>query len=59
MRGGSREIGQEFDLVGTYTFNPNLSLQLGYAKFWYGDAINRTAPRGDAELFYAMTTLNY
>lgn len=59
VRGGSREIGQEFDLVGTYTFNPNLSVQLGYAKFWYGDAITRTAPRGDAELFYAMTTLNY
>jgi hypothetical protein len=58
-RGGSREIGQEFDLVGTYTFNPNLSVQLGYATFWYGDAITRTAPRGDAEFFYAMTTLNY
>ena len=56
---GSRDVGDEVDLIATYTFSPNLSVQLGYARFFYGPAVEDVSPRDDGQLFYTMTTLNY
>ncbi len=52
-------VGDELDLVGTYTVNPNFSVQLGYFWFWYGDVVQNNSPRGTAEQLYVMTTFRY
>jgi hypothetical protein len=57
--GNGRSIGEELDLTGTYTFNQNFNVQVAWFHFWYGEFIERTAPRGPASLFYVQTTLNY
>lgn len=58
--GGSRDIGQEFDLIGTYTFNPNFNIQAGYSWFWYGDFVgDNIPPRNTATQFYVQTTLRF
>ncbi len=59
---GSRNIGQELDLLATYAVNANLSVQLGYFWFWYGDAIDNNAgiaTRDDAEQVYLMATWGF
>jgi len=53
----SRDLGNELDLVATYQFNPNLTLQTGYFWYWFGDAVRSNshpvvANRNDAEMFY-------
>ena len=58
--GGSRDIGQELDLIGTYTFNPNFNIQAGYSWFWYGSfAGTNIAPLNTATQFYVQTTLRF
>ncbi len=58
--GGSRDIGQELDLIGTYTFNPNFNIQAGYSWFWYGSfAGTNIPPRNTATQFYVQTTLRF
>jgi hypothetical protein len=57
--GAGRDIGHETDLVATYTFNPNLSVQGGYCHFWYGRAGRAVTGTNDADFFYMMTTFNY
>jgi hypothetical protein len=57
--GLGNDIGQELDLVGTYTVNPNFDVQAGWSRFWYGSYVQRALPRGDASLFYVQTTFNY
>jgi hypothetical protein len=58
--GGDRTIGHELDLVANYAVSPNLSFQLGYFWFWYGDAINNgPLSRSDAEQFYFQTTWGF
>lgn len=57
--GNGRSVGAELDLVGTYTFGPNFNVQVAWFRFWYGDYIDRTSPRGPASMFYVQTTLNY
>ena len=59
--GKGSNIGQELDLIGTYVFNPNFDVQVGYSWFWYDTRINNTAPlnRDDATQFYVQTTLRY
>ena len=42
------DIGNELDLIGTYSFNPNLSVQAGYSWFWYGGFIDNNLARDDA-----------
>ena len=59
QRGGSRDLGNEVDVVGTYNFNANLNLQVGYAHFWYGNFVRQALPRDDADFYYVMTTFNY
>lgn len=57
--GVGRDIGHEIDLVATYAINPNLSVQGGYAHFWYGDVGKAITGENDADFIYLMTTFNY
>lgn len=57
--GSSRNIGSEFDLIGTYTFSPDFSLQIGYLWFWNGTFIDQNIPRDDATQLYVQATLKY
>lgn len=52
-------IGSELDLLATYNVNANLSFEMGYFQFFYGDYINNVSPRGNAEQFYVQTTVRY
>jgi hypothetical protein len=52
-------IGNELDLVADFAATDNVSLQLGYFWFWYGDAITIGAPRPDASQFYAQTVIGF
>jgi hypothetical protein len=53
------QIGTELDLMATYNVNANLSLEMGYFQFWYGDYIQTVSPRGNAEQLYLQTTVRY
>lgn len=54
------QIGSELDMVATYNVNANLSLEMGYFEFFYGDYIHNVSPsRGNAEMLYVQTTLRY
>ncbi len=52
-------VGEECDLLGTWTFNPNFSVTVGYSWFWYGQFVENNAPRGTAEQLYVQTTLRF
>ncbi|MBI3863016.1 MAG: alginate export family protein [Planctomycetia bacterium] len=54
-----RHVGEEIDLVATYNFSPNLSMQLGYLWFWNGPFVATNLPRGTGELLYLQTTFSY
>lgn len=53
------QIGTELDLLAVYNVNANLSFEMGYFQFWYGDYIDNVSPRGNAEQFYVQTTFRY
>lgn len=54
---GSSNLGNELDIVGTYTYSKSFNLQAGYFWFFYGDAINKgPLARSDAEQFYLQAT---
>ena len=58
---GSSSIGNELDIVATYTHSKNFNLQLGYFHFFYGNAVT-AAPalnRSDAEQVYLQATYNF
>ncbi|WP_166825682.1 alginate export family protein [Thalassoroseus pseudoceratinae] len=56
---GEADIGQEFDILVNYVYNPNFAIQLQYAEFFYGDYVDLTLPRDDARQFFVQTTLRY
>ncbi len=58
--GHGSNVGQELDLLATYTYNQNVSVEVGQFWFWYGDYINDVQPaRQDARQFYVQTTFRY
>ncbi|MCA9065982.1 MAG: alginate export family protein [Planctomycetaceae bacterium] len=58
--GGASKIGNELDIVATYTHSRNLNVQAGYFWFFYGDAVTGgPLARPDARQFYVMTTFTY
>lgn len=58
--GHGGDIGQELDLLATYTINQNVSIEAGQFWFWYGDYIHNVQPtRDDARQFYVQTTIRY
>ncbi|WP_197439563.1 alginate export family protein [Calycomorphotria hydatis] len=53
-------IGQELDIVGTYNYNSNLSIQLGCANFNYANGVLLPqALSGDGQFFYTQVQMNY
>jgi hypothetical protein len=57
---GSSNLGNELDVVGTYTYSKAFNLQAGYFWFFYGDAINKgPLARSDAEQFYLQATYTF
>jgi hypothetical protein len=58
--GHGSDIGQELDLLATYTVNQNFSIEAGQFWFWYGSYVNDVQPlRQDAQQFYVQTTFRY
>ena len=58
--GHGRDVGNELDLLATYTYNQNFSIEAGQFWFWYGDYIHSVQPaRQDAQQFYVQTTFRY
>ncbi len=58
--GHGKDVGNEIDFIGTYTYNQNLSLELGYFFFQYGSYVEAATPgRGNAGEFYVQTTFKY
>ena len=57
---GDKNVGNELDLVGTYTHSKTFNVQLGYLWFFYGDAVNNSGlARADAEQFYVQGTYSF
>jgi hypothetical protein len=57
---GSSNLGNELDIVGTYTYSKSFNMQAGYFWFFYGDAINKgPLARSDAEQFYLQLTYTF
>lgn len=57
---GDRHVGNELDLVGTWTYSKSLNVQLGYFWFFYGAAVNNGGlVRPDAEQFYLQATYSF
>ncbi len=57
---GSSNLGNELDIVGTWTYSKAFNLQAGYFWFFYGDAINKgPLARSDAEQFYLQATYSF
>jgi len=57
---GNANLGNELDIVGTWTYSKAFNLQAGYFWFFYGDAINKgPLARSDAEQFYLQATYNF
>ncbi|MCA9012407.1 MAG: alginate export family protein [Planctomycetaceae bacterium] len=57
---GGYNLGNELDIVGTYTYSKAFNLQAGYFWFFYGGAINKgPLARSDAEQFYLQATYSF
>ncbi|TWU09612.1 hypothetical protein CA54_48540 [Symmachiella macrocystis] len=54
-----QNIGNELDLIATYTYNPNFSVSVGYSWFWYGEYVHNALPRDTATQFYLQTHIRY
>lgn len=56
-------LGQELDLISTYSYNPNFDVQFGYSWFWYGSHFSGAnlngKPLEDATQLYIQTSLRY
>ncbi len=57
--GTGTEVGEELDLVATYAFHPNFTIQVGQFWFWNGTFIDNNLPRPEQQEFYVQTTLRY
>ncbi len=63
---GSRDLGEEIDVTGTYKVTPRSDLCLGYSHFfagnYYHESTTATGQRlfaGDADFFYAQWLYNF
>jgi hypothetical protein len=67
--GTGKNLGQELDLIGTYSYSPNFDVQVGYSWFWYGSHFSNNGvvnnamiggrPLEDATQLYIQTSLRY
>jgi len=58
---GSKNVGNELDLLLKYEINPNMDILIGNSWFWNGPALTEaTTPRlFDGRLFYTQLTIRY
>lgn len=59
---GSRDLGHELDLLGTYAISPRQSLMMGYSHFWSGKYYDTTVgvpSREDADFLYTQWSLAF
>jgi hypothetical protein len=57
---GDSHVGNELDVVATWTASPSFNVQLGWLYFFYGDAVNNgPLVRADAEQLYLQATLTF
>ena len=59
---GSQDLGQELDLVATYTLNKQMNVLFGYSHFFAGDYYDLTAgvpTNADADFFYTQFLMNF
>ena len=57
---GSPSLGNELDIVGTWTYSKAFNLQTGYFWFFYGVAVTEgPLARPDAEQFYLQATYSF
>ena len=52
----SKHLGDELDLLATYSICPRSSIGYGWSHFWRGDKIIGTS---DADFFYCEWTMNF
>lgn len=60
--GTSQNIGSELDLIATYQWKENVTLQGGYFWFWYGDAVGEAVggvPTADSDTFYFLANWTF
>ena len=63
---GSRDLGHEIDLLGTYKIGPRSDLVLGYSHFFAGDYYSTSVTSAnaplfsrDADFFYTQWHINF
>lgn len=59
---GSRDLGQELDVVATFLISPRMNLLFGYSHFFAGDFYATTPGvpyNGDADFFYTQFHVNF
>ena len=58
---GSRDLGQELDLLATYSLNNRMDVVFGYSHFWAGNYYATTAPGfpNNADFFYVQYHWNF
>ncbi len=61
--GGSPELGQELDLLASWTITPRMHMLLGYSRFFTGEfySTNPSPPpfAGDADFYYTQFSLKF
>ncbi|MEO7166120.1 MAG: alginate export family protein [Spartobacteria bacterium] len=53
--GTSKTVGTELDLVANYRFNPHLTVEAGFSRFFAGKFIQQTGPSSDTNFFYLQS----
>jgi hypothetical protein len=59
---GSRDLGDEIDLLLTYNINARINVLFGYSHFFAGDYYKTTAgvpTSADADFFYTHFEVNF
>ncbi|MGI9455139.1 MAG: alginate export family protein [Aeoliella sp.] len=56
---GSKDWGDEIDVIVKYTFDPRSNLLVGYSRFWAGNKITPVGGAVDADFFYTQWELNF
>lgn len=61
VNNGESAIGNELDIVATYKFNKNLSVQLGWARFFYDDSVGAVLAQAanDGDFVYLQTQYQF
>ena len=56
---GSKDWGDELDIIAQYTFGPRSNILFGWSHFWAGNKITPPGGAADADFFYTQWELNF